>query len=72
MFGISQPELVISLFVVLLFFGPSWLPKLSKILGESARALRNGFTGGKNDKSLKDITQEVTSSARELKGHNRS
>lgn len=67
MFGIGQPELVIILFILLLFFGPSRLPKLSKTLGESAKGLRDGFTGGKNDKSFKDITQEVTSSAREIK-----
>lgn len=67
MFGIGQPELLIILFILLLFFGPSRLPKLSKTLGKSARALRDGFTDGKNDKSLKDITQEVTSSAREIK-----
>ena len=67
MFGIGQAELIVILFIVLLFFGPTRLPKLSKTLGESARSLRDGFTGGKNDKSLKDITQEVTSSAREIK-----
>jgi len=67
MFGIGQPELIIIIFIVLLFFGPSRLPKLSKTLGESARALRDGFTGGKNDKSLKDITREVSSSAHEIK-----
>lgn len=67
MFGIGQPELIVIIFILLLFFGPSRLPKLSKTLGESARALRDGFTDGKNDKSLKDITQEVTSSAREIK-----
>lgn len=67
MLGIGQPELIVVLFILLLFFGPSKLPKLSRTLGESARGLRDGFTGGKNDKSLKDITQEVTSSAREIK-----
>ena len=67
MFGIGQPELIIIILILLLFFGPSGLPKLSKTLGESARGLRDGFTGGKNDKSLKDITKEVTSSAREIK-----
>jgi sec-independent protein translocase protein TatA len=67
MFGIGQPELLIIIFIVLLFFGPSSLPKLSKTLGESAKSLRDGFTDGKNDKSLKDITQEMTNSARDIK-----
>ena len=67
MFGIGQPELLIILFILLLFFGPTRLPKLSKTLGESGKALKDGFTGGKNDKSLKDITEEVTSSAKEIK-----
>lgn len=67
MFGIGQPELLIILFILLLFFGPSKLPKLSKTLGESGKALKDGFTGGKNDKSLRDITKEVTNSAREIR-----
>ncbi|HEY5549737.1 MAG TPA: twin-arginine translocase TatA/TatE family subunit [Candidatus Saccharimonadales bacterium] len=67
MFGLGQAELLIILFIVLLFFGPSKLPKLSKTFGESVKGLRDGFTDGKNDKSLKDITKEVSSSAREIK-----
>lgn len=67
MLGIGQPELLVILFIVLLFFGPTRLPKLSKTLGESAKALRDGFTDGQNDKSFKEITQEVADSAREIK-----
>ncbi len=67
MFGIGQAEIIIILFIVLLLFGASRLPKLSKTLGESARELRGGFTGDKNDKSIKDITKEVASSAKEIK-----
>ena len=67
MFGIGQPELIIIIFILLLFFGPTRLPKLSKTLGESARALKDGFTDGKNDKSLKDIAKEVSNSAQEIK-----
>lgn len=67
MFGIGQPELIVILFILLLFIGPSRLPKLTRTIGESARGLREGFTGGKNDKSLKDITKEVSNSAKEFK-----
>lgn len=67
MFGIGQPEMIIILFILLLFFGPKGLPKMSRTLGDSLRELRGGFTGGDNDKSFKDITQEVASSAREIK-----
>ena len=67
MFGLGLPELIIILVVILLLFGAKRLPMLSKNLGESGRALKDGFTGGKNDKSLKDIAKEVSSSAQEIK-----
>ena len=67
MFGLGLPELIVILAVVLLLFGAKRLPTLSKHLGESGRALKDGFTGGKNDKSLKDIAKEVSTSAHEIK-----
>ena len=44
MLGLGAPELIIVLLILLLLFGASRLPKLSKSLGESARELRKGFT----------------------------
>lgn len=67
MFGIGTPELLIIILIVLLLFGPKKLPQLSRTLGESAKALKDGFTDGENDMSLKDITKEVADSAREIK-----
>ena len=67
MFGIGQPELILVIFVLLLLFGSKTLPKMSRTLGDSLRSLREGFTGGQNDKSFTDITREVASSARDIK-----
>lgn len=37
MFGIGMPELLVVLFVCLLFFGPSRLPRLGDSLGRAVR-----------------------------------
>lgn len=67
MFGVGQPELMVIILILLLVFGSSRLPKLAKTLGESVGALKDGFTGGDDDKSFKSIVEEVTDSAREFK-----
>lgn len=38
------PELLIVLLIVLLLFGSTQLPKLSRSVGQSIRELREGFT----------------------------
>lgn len=49
MFDIGLPELIIVLVILLLLFGAKQLPKLSRSLGQSARELRDGFSGEKKD-----------------------
>jgi sec-independent protein translocase protein TatA len=39
------PEIWIILVVVLVIFGPSQLPKLAKMFGKSAKALKDGIDG---------------------------
>lgn len=53
MLGLSLPELIIILVILLLLFGATRLPKLARSLGESAGELRKGFENGADKKSDK-------------------
>lgn len=45
-FGIPMgPEIWVILIVVLVIFGPAQLPKLAKMFGKSAKALKDGIDG---------------------------
>lgn len=43
--NLGWPELVIILVILLLLFGSTKLPKLTRSLGESAKNLKDGFEG---------------------------
>ena len=42
--------------VVLLLFGPTQLPKLAKMFGKSAKALKEGMDAGMNEPVDDDVT----------------
>lgn len=54
MLGLGASELIIILVILLLLFGASRLPKLSKALGESAKELRKGMTDDPHKKDSED------------------
>ena len=46
LFGLGAPELLLIVFVLLLFFGKDKLPDLARSIGRSMHELKNGFTDG--------------------------
>jgi sec-independent protein translocase protein TatA len=46
LFGLGAPELLLILFVLLLFFGKDKLPELARSIGASFKELKSGFTEG--------------------------
>ena len=48
-FGV--PELLIVLALVVILFGPSQIPKLTKMFGKSVKSFKDGMAGEKEDAS---------------------
>ena len=55
---IGFPELAIILVIILIIFGPSQLPKLAKMIGESIRSLEKASTGEEDNPASSDKPPE--------------
>jgi sec-independent protein translocase protein TatA len=71
-FGLpGGPEIWIILIVVLVIFGPTQLPKLAKMFGKSAKALKDGIDGqitdDEDDKTADKTADKAKSDAEEGK-----
>ena len=53
---IGTPELLIILAVVIVIFGPTQIPKLTRMMGKSIKNLRAGMS--EDDEERKDKTEE--------------
>ncbi len=49
-FGLGTPEILIIVFLLLLFFGKDKLPDLVKSIGKAFRELKGGFTDDGSEK----------------------
>ena len=58
MFDLGLPELIIILIILLLLFGSTKLPKLSRSIGESAKELRDGFSSGASKSDKKEDSRQ--------------
>ena len=56
--------LLIILIVVLVIFGPSQLPKIAKMIGQSSKALRDGIDGKLEDEDEKEADEAKAKAAK--------
>lgn len=62
---LSTLDLIIILIIVLLFFGSTRLPKLTRSLGESFGEFRKGLSSSRSDKSKPGNNSDQTVNNRE-------
>lgn len=57
---IGTTELLIILLVVLIIFGPTQIPKLTKMFGKSVKSFKDGMEGDDADKKSETKTEQTT------------
>ncbi|MBR4475047.1 MAG: twin-arginine translocase TatA/TatE family subunit [Oscillospiraceae bacterium] len=62
---IGMQELVVVLIVVTLIFGPTQIPKLTKMFGKSVKSFRDGMMEEKDDEEVPKAKTEKKSSKAE-------
>lgn len=61
--SIGWQELVIVLVIVLILFGPKRLPQLGKMLGKTARSIREGVEGKLDDDDDTEVPGKAEATA---------
>ncbi len=65
---IGTTELIIILVVVVLIFGPTQIPKLSRMIGKSIKNLRAGMSDGEEETAENVGTEKKADKTGEAKG----
>lgn len=65
---IGTTELIIILVVVVLIFGPTQIPKLSRMIGKSIKNLRAGMSDGEEETAENIGTEKKADKTSEAKG----
>lgn len=55
---IGTPELLLTLLIVVILFGPSQIPKLGKLFGKSIKGFRDGLSGDDSEAGTNGDTEE--------------
>ena len=64
---IGTQELLIVLAIVIIVFGPTQLPKLTKMFGKSVKSFRDGIADSEEENKDKDKTVSETKAATDEK-----
>lgn len=56
---IGTTELLVILVIVMLLFGPTQIPKLSRMFGKSVKSFRKGMSEDENTESASDKAEHI-------------